>query len=109
MSETRIILPATQPEPSPVPPAIRYLKSQEDRSRARAAAYRAAVIPMASAVVVVACILQAFSFPVAAAAIVFIPWIACVVLYVLAKAAEKHADSLHAASIDGLADWIKEA
>ena len=109
MSETRITVPANQPAPSPIPPAIRYLKQTEERERNRASNYRAAVIPMASAVVVVAVILQAFPFPVAAAAIVFIPWIACVVLYVLAKAAEKHADSLHAASIDALADWIKEA
>lgn len=106
MSETRITLPANQPVPSPVPPAIRYLKQTEDRSRARAAAYRAAVIPMASVVVFAAVVLQAFSFPVVAAAIVFIPWIACVVLYVLAKAAEKRANDLHAASIEGLANWV---
>lgn len=108
MSETHITVPANKPVPSPVPPAIRYLKAAEDRSRARAAAYRAAVPATASLVVVVAVILQAFSFPLAAAVIVFIPWVACCVVYVLAKAAEKHADSIHSATINGLSAWVKE-
>ena len=107
MSETHITVPATQTAAA-IPPAIRYLKQAEDHSRARAANYRAAVLPMASVVVVVAVILQAFSFPAACFAILILPWAGCLLVYLLAKAAERHADSIHSATIDGLSDWIKE-
>lgn len=108
MSETRITVPATQTADA-IPAAIRYLKSSEDRSRARASNCRAAATHITAAVVALAAIVQACNFPAACFVLLFFPWFACVVLYVLAKAAEKHANDLHAATIDGLADWIKEA
>ena len=60
-----------------------------------------------SAVVAIAAVVQACNFPAACFVLLFFPWFACVVLYVLAKAAERHANDLHAAAIDGLATWIK--